>query len=147
VDAVGEAVADGRRIAVRSGRHCFEDFTSSPDVEVVLDLSHILKASYNTGIWLSAAEDDKYISWVREYYREMYAETGGVPVPDEINGGSYISFPDKDLADPAWNTSGVGWQTLYYKDNYPRLQRVKKAYDPKNVFRHALSVELPDDSS
>jgi len=106
-----------------------------------------LKASYNTGKWQSPAEDDKHIAWVREYYREVYAGTGGVPVLDETNDGSYISFPDKDLADPAWNTSGVGWQTLYYKDNYPRLQRVKKAYDPKNVFRHALSVEPPDGSS
>jgi len=120
--------------------------TVAPDATAIPHRDSILKASYNTGIWVSAAEDEKHISWVREYYREVYAETGGVPVPNEINDGSYISFPDVDLADPAWNTSGVGWQTLYYKDNYPRLQRVKKAYDPRNVFRHALSVELPDDS-
>jgi len=49
-----------------------------------------------------------------------------------------------DLADPAWNTSGVPWTTLYYKENYPRLQQVKKRYDPRNTFHHRLAIELPD---
>lgn len=48
---------------------------------------------------------------------------------------------DKDLADPAVNTSGVPWSTLYYTGNYPRLQRIKKRCDPLNLFRRALSVE------
>jgi aclacinomycin oxidase len=54
-----------------------------------------------------------------------------------------INHPDVDLADPVWNTSGVRWGALYYKDNYPRLQQVKARYDPTNVFRHQLSIELP----
>jgi Berberine and berberine like. len=66
-----------------------------------------------------------------------------VPVPDEVNDGSYIGYPDVDLADPAWNTSEVPWHALYYKDNYPRLQRIKRRYDPLDVFRHGLSVQLP----
>src|SRR5690349_7868903 len=36
-----------------------------------------------------------------------------------------IDHPDTDLADPEWNKSGIPWHTLYYKGNYPRLQRVK----------------------
>jgi aclacinomycin oxidase len=69
-----------------------------------------------------------------------------VPVPNEYNDGSYINYPDADLADPAWNTSGVPWTTLYYKENYPRLQQVKKRYDPRNTFHHRLSIELPTDN-
>ena len=42
------------------------------------------------------------------------------------------------------NTSGVPWHTLYFKDNYPRLQQIKAAYDPGNFFRHPLSVQLPE---
>src|SRR5215218_3898344 len=49
---------------------------------------------------------------------------------------------DTDLADPALNTSGVPWQTLYYKENYPRLQRIKARWDPRNVFRHVLSIRV-----
>lgn len=73
----------------------------------------------------------------------MYRDTGGVPVPGEVSDGSYINYPDVDLTDPAWNTSGTPWHTLYCKDNYPRLQRAKAHWDPCNVFRHALAIELP----
>ncbi|NEE60008.1 hypothetical protein G3M55_87730, partial [Streptomyces sp. SID8455] len=45
--------------------------------------------------------------------------------------------------DPAYNSSGVSFHELYHKDNYPRLQRVKAAWDPRNFFRHPQSVELP----
>jgi hypothetical protein len=48
--------------------------------------------------------------------------------------------PDTDLADPTFNTSGVPWPTLYYRDGHARLQRVKARCDPRNVFRHALSI-------
>jgi aclacinomycin oxidase len=44
------------------------------------------------------------------------------------------------LADPALNTSGIAWQTIYDQTNYPRLQHVKAQWDPRNVFHHALSV-------
>jgi aclacinomycin oxidase len=70
----------------------------------------------------------------------MFAETGGVPLPGDRCDGAMINHPDVDLADPEWNTSGVPWSTLYYKDNYPRLQRIKARWDPRNVFHHALSI-------
>jgi FAD binding domain/Berberine and berberine like len=116
----------------------------APDATAIPQRDSILKASYSTGVWLSPEEDTANEAWVRAYYRDVYAETGGAPVPDDVNDGSYISYPDADLTDPEWNTSGVPWHTLYYKDNYPRLQQVKHRYDPGNVFHHAMSVQLPD---
>ncbi|MCX4766686.1 FAD-binding protein [Streptomyces sp. NBC_01275] len=94
--------------------------------------------------WMDPAQDDANLAWIRGIYREVFAATGGVPVPGDRTEGTFINYPDIDLADPEWNTSGVPWHTLYYKGNYPRLQRVKVRWDPGNVFRHALSVRLPD---
>ncbi|MEU8122587.1 FAD-binding oxidoreductase [Spirillospora sp. NPDC049024] len=103
----------------------------------------VLKAMFCGGQWTSPDEDGPRIDWIRRFYRDVYAHTGGVPVPDAVSDGSYIGYPDVDLADPEWNTSGVPWHDLYYGGNYPRLQRVKERYDPLGVFRHGLSVRPP----
>lgn len=91
--------------------------------------------------WEHPEEDEARIGWLRRCYQDLYRETGGVPLPDQANSGCFINFPDRDLADPEWNTSGVPWHQLYYRANYPRLQQVKAAADPGGIFRHALSVE------
>ncbi|WP_323139257.1 MULTISPECIES: FAD-binding oxidoreductase [unclassified Streptomyces] len=93
--------------------------------------------------WPDKADDAENIAWTRDVYSEVFAGTGGYPVPGAQTDGCYINYPDADIADPAQNRSGVPWQTLYYKGNYPRLQRVKAAYDPLNVFRHSQSIGLP----
>ncbi|QDQ13352.1 FAD-binding oxidoreductase [Streptomyces spectabilis] len=102
----------------------------------------VLKLQYQT-YWTDPAEEAKHLAWIREFYKDVYAETGGVPVPGDINDGCYVNYPDKDLGDAAWNTSSTAWNSLYYKDNYARLQKAKAAWDPKDVFRHAQSVRLP----
>ncbi len=102
----------------------------------------VMKAVYQT-IWTDEADDAANLAWVRNLYRDVHAATGGVPVPGEVSDGSFINYPDTDLTDPAWNTSGVAWHTLYYKDNYPRLQQVKARWDPRNVFHHARAIEPP----
>jgi hypothetical protein len=116
--------------------------TVAPHATATAQRDSIVKAVYLTP-WASEADDEKNIRQLRELFRDVYADTGGVPVPNDVSDGSYINYPDPDLADPAWNTSGVPWHTMYYKDNYPRLQQIKKRYDPRNVFRHALSIQLP----
>ena len=85
IDAVQDAVREGRRVVARGGGHCLEGFVDDPDVRV-------------------------------------------------------INHPDVDLADPEWNTSGVPWHALYFESNYAALQRVKRRWDPRNVFHHALSI-------
>ncbi|MFY1586412.1 FAD-binding oxidoreductase [Micromonospora sp. WMMD734] len=91
--------------------------------------------------WDDESEDATHIGFLRGFYRDVYAGTGGVPVRDRGTGGAYINYPDVDLRDPAWNRSGSSWQELYYGANYPRLQRVKSQWDPLRLFQHRLSVE------
>jgi FAD/FMN-containing dehydrogenase len=73
-------------------------------------------------LWNDAAEDAAYIAWNRECYAEVYADSGGVPVPNDVTDGCYVNYPDNDLNDPKYNTSSTPWHALYYKGNYPRLQ-------------------------
>jgi hypothetical protein len=87
--------------------------------------------------WADPGDDGFYLDWIRRLYQEFFATTGGVPAP----GCCYINCPDNDLADLAWNRSGIPWHALYFQDNYPRLQRVKQRWDPANFFRHRLSID------
>ncbi|MFD8686703.1 FAD-binding oxidoreductase [Streptomyces sp. NPDC059651] len=94
-------------------------------------------------LWSDAADDAANETWNQQFYEELYADTGGVPVPNTVTDGCYVNYPDRDLSDPARNTSTTPWHGLYYKGNYPRLQQIKKTYDPRNVFRHRQSIQLP----
>ena len=113
--------------------------TLAPDATACAQRGAILDMAANTG-WIDPHDAQKNLAWVRSFYRELFGDTGGVPVPGDAYDGAMINHPDTDLADPALNTSGVAWSTLYYRDNYPRLQRIKARWDPRNVFRHSLSI-------
>jgi aclacinomycin oxidase len=115
--------------------------TVAPDATASAQRGSILDIACTTG-WLDAKDEAENLAWVRDFYRDLFAETGGVPVPGEAYDGAFINHPDIDLADPSLNTSGVPWPTLYYQENYPRLQRIKAQWDPRNVFRHALSIRV-----
>ncbi|MCF3144036.1 FAD-dependent oxidoreductase [Streptomyces platensis] len=93
-----------------------------------------------------------HLRWIREFYRDVYQDTGGVPIlaptdapaggqPEPVTDGCYINYPDTDLDDPEWNRSGESSHRLYYGDNYARLQAVKEHWDPRDVFRHAQSIQ------
>lgn len=100
----------------------------------------ILDTACTTG-WIDASDAEENLRWVRAFYRDLFAETGGVPIPGERYDGALINHPDTDLAETSENTSGVPWHAIYYQDNYPRLQRIKARWDPLNVFHHALSIQ------
>ena len=61
-----------------------------------------------------------------EWLRHAWRETRGYG-----SGGVYPNFPDPGLEDAL---------TAYHGANLPRLQRVKAAYDPDNVFRFPQSL-------
>ena len=112
----------------------------APDATASAQRGSIFDMACNTG-WIDPQDAEKNLKWVRAFYRDLFATTGGVPAPGDAYEGGLINHPDTDLAHPMLNTSGVPWHTLYYKDNYPRLQKIKARWDPRNVFRHALCVQ------
>ncbi|MEU5974885.1 FAD-dependent oxidoreductase [Streptomyces sp. NPDC047315] len=107
--------------------------TAAPHRDSVLKLAAL-------AAWERPDQASAHLAWIRDCYRDLFADTGGVPVPGGNVDGAFVNYPDTDLADPRWNTSDTPWQTLYFKDNHARLRAVKRRWDPRDVFRHALSV-------
>ncbi|KQW13378.1 FAD-binding protein [Streptomyces sp. Root369] len=91
-------------------------------------------------IWSDEKRDERCLRWIREWYQDVFAETEGVPETDGVTDGCYINYPDTDMADPRHNRSGLPWHALFYKDNYRRLQEIKRHWDPADYFRHSLSI-------
>jgi aclacinomycin oxidase len=112
----------------------------SPQDTAVVERDSV--ALFSVGnIWGDPDEDEKHLTWTRTLYRDVFAATGGVPVPNDRAGGCYINWPDPDLLQEEWNGSGVPWSELYYGANYKGLQVAKSRWDPHQVFDHVLSVE------
>jgi FAD/FMN-containing dehydrogenase len=101
----------------------------APAATAVPQRSSIMKLQYQT-YWTDKRADAANLKWIREFYDEMYGPAG--PVPDAVMDGCYVNYPDSDLVD---------WQHLYYKGGYKRLQRVKREWDPGDVFNHRQSIE------
>jgi FAD/FMN-containing dehydrogenase len=101
------------------------------DATAIPQRSSIMKLQYQA-YWTDPADAEANLAWINRFYEAMYGRAG--PVPDGVMDGCYVNYPDVDLID---------WQRLYYQGNYPRLQQVKAAWDPHDVFRHAQSVKLP----
>ncbi|MGH4033378.1 FAD-binding oxidoreductase [Actinomycetota bacterium Odt1-20B] len=111
----------------------------APGDTAVAQRDSVLKLLY-VSHWTDPAQEAEHTAWVRDLYRDVHAATGGVPRTDGVNDGCYINYADADMADPKLNDSGIPWHQLYYKDGYQRLQKVKDAWDPRNVFTHSLAV-------
>lgn len=113
-----------------------------PAATAVAQRDSIIKMNYNA-FWNDPAQDGFHLAWVRNFYRDVYASTGGVPAVTGATDGCFINYADADLADPAWNSSGQTWQQLYYKENYQRLLDIKNRWDPTGVFTHDLAIGAP----
>ncbi|MDP9795491.1 aclacinomycin oxidase [Catenuloplanes nepalensis] len=91
VRAVSDAVRTGRRIAPRSGGHCFENFTADPAVRLLLDLSPLNRVGWD------AARRAHYVepgATLGEVYRALF--TGwGVTIPGggcpEVGAGGHVA--------------------------------------------------------
>jgi FAD binding domain len=67
--------------------------TVAPDATASAQRRAILDRACNTG-WLDPGDEAKNLIWVRNFYRDLFAETGGVPVPGAAYDGPLINHPD-----------------------------------------------------
>lgn len=74
--------------------------------------------------WSSAVDTPARLTDMRGLYAAMRPY---------VSGAAYVNYCDLDLSD---------WQDAYWSANLARLKRIKSAFDPDDVFRHAQSVPL-----
>ncbi|QNI35566.1 FAD-dependent oxidoreductase [Edaphobacter albus] len=92
--------------------------------------------------WTDPAQDAGHAQWIRDLFTELYgkstagAKYNGTPFWSDQYEGCYINYPDADMLQYDY------WPQLYYGTGelYPFLQKVKKKYDPNNIFHHAMSI-------
>lgn len=111
----------------------------APDATACPARGAIADSACNTG-WADPADGEASLAWVRGVYGELFAGTGGAPIPGPLYDGALINHPDADHLDPARNRSSVPWAELYYQGNLARLRQIKTRYDPANLFRHRMSI-------
>jgi FAD/FMN-containing dehydrogenase len=91
--------------------------------------------------WFDPAEDAEHLRQLDAFYTSVYtgehvdAHHQGTPWGDAYEG-CYMNYADVDMLRYSY------WPELFYgRDGlYEYLQRVKQAYDPNNVFHHAMSI-------
>ncbi|HWC38500.1 MAG TPA: FAD-binding oxidoreductase [Acidimicrobiales bacterium] len=69
------------------------------------------------GVWPDPADNEANTRWVKDYYAAIHPHSG--------SEGGYINFMSEDDSDRA---------EANYGRNYFRLSRVKRSYDPDNLF-------------
>lgn len=123
---------DSRRSQGAKGAVGFDSYGGAvnrvaPDATAFVHRDAIASAQYNAdfspgapGGFLDAAQQ-----WLDGWYASLRPY---------VSGGAYQNYIDPDLA---------SWEQAYYGANLPRLQRVKAAWDPDDVWHFAQSIPLP----
>jgi len=98
----------------------------APGATAFVHRNTLFDAQYTTN-WnpagTTSAEINNQHAWIRGYWNSMrpYA-----------SGQAYQNYIDPEQPN---------WQQAYYGGNYPRLQQVKRKYDPTRVFNFAQAIQ------
>jgi FAD/FMN-containing dehydrogenase len=80
---------------------------------------------------LSDIEDPAAADAAGRAAAQQFTDQGFDLLDPQSDGETYQNFIDPELTD---------WRRSYYAENYPRLERVKAAYDPHGAFTFAQSI-------
>jgi hexose oxidase len=116
--------------------------TIAPNATAIPQRSSVLKLQYQA-YWTDEANDTAYLQWMRGFYTDVYAATGGTPNPalDPTSNvdGCYYNYPDTDLNSYGGRDAAL---QLYFGNNLPRLKQVKKRWDSNNYFNSLQSIPV-----
>ncbi len=76
------------------------------------------------GVWFDPADDDAHVAWAREL--------APPPSPTRSTGAGYLNYAETDQT-----ASRVA---AAFGANFPRLQQIKRAVDPENLFRFNANI-------
>jgi FAD/FMN-containing dehydrogenase len=76
-------------------------------------------------IWSNSSDDDANINWVRDTWQDMQRHS---------TGRMYLNFPGLGEGDNLVRDA-------YGRENYARLQEVKRIYDPDNLFHMNQNIQ------
>ena len=77
-------------------------------------------------IWSDAADDERNISWTRDFWERMK--------PHSHEGRMYLNFPGMGEEGETMLRNSFGAK------NYERLLKIKRTYDPNNLFRFNQNI-------
>ncbi len=95
-----------------------------PDATAFVHRAGTLFCLQYGSVWTNSADTPKRLDDMRQFYATLRPY---------VSGAAYVNYCDTDLTD---------WPNAYWGQNLARLQQIKSAFDPTNVFRHAQSVPL-----
>lgn len=79
---------------------------------------------------------EEYVKWVKDFREKILSKH---------TEGAFINFVDKTLVKDISNQKGrLKLLSYYYGENLSKLQKIKKALDPKNLFQFEMSIPLPE---
>ena len=76
------------------------------------------------GVWFDPADDDAHVAWARE--------VASTAEPHSLTGAGYLNYAETDQT-----ASRVA---AAFGANFPRLQQIKRAVDPENLFRFNANI-------